>query len=369
MKVICDRAALLEALGLVGGVIVARTPKPQLTCVHLAADNASGGLTLAATDLEVAVKVTTPQVEIQEEGESLIPADKLSQIVRESVDPTIAISVEQDTAVITGRDSKFKVFGYAAGEFPEIPNFSGEADFEVSAGELNKMINQTAFASARETSRYAINGVLMEREGNKLAIVATDSRRLAVARGACKSTQEGVHSAIVPTKALNLLHRVLDEPDQIVRVKVADNQIIFATESAMVSSRLVEGNFPPYKDVVPKDNDKKAKLSTDQLSSAVRRAALLTNEESKGVRFAFSPGNLTLSSRAPEMGEAEVQVDVPHYEGDPIEIGFNPQFLLDALKVVEADEVQLDFKAPNKPGVLRTGNDYMYVIMPVNLRA
>jgi DNA polymerase-3 subunit beta len=130
----------------------------------------------------------------------------------------------------------------------------------------------------------------------------------------------------------------------------------------------VDGNFPPYKDVVPKDGDKKASVSTDLFISGVRRAALLTNEESKGVRMAFAPGGLTLRSRAPEMGEAEINVDLAEYAGEPLEIGFNPGYLLDALKVVDENQVQLEFNAPNKPGVLRTGPNFLYVIMPVNLQ-
>lgn len=366
MKVICDRGALVESLNLVGGVIVSRTPKPALTCVKLTAQE--GGLTLLATDLEVAVRITTPRVEVQEAGEALIPADKLSQIVRESIDSTLTLSIEGDVAHITGQDSRFKVFGQPPADFPPLPDFTGDADFEISAADLHRLIAMTIFATARENSRYAINGVLVEREGNKLVVVATDGHRLAMARGSCKAATSETRAAIVPTKALNLLLRLFDDAEQTVKVKIVDNQILFATDEAMLSSNLVEGNFPPYKDVIPKDGDKKATLDTDVFISAVRRAALLTNEESKGVRMAFGESGLKLSSRAPEMGEAEIDVEVPEYVGDPIEIGFNPTYLLDALKVLDENRVQLEFKAGNKPGILRTGPNFLYVVMPVNLQ-
>ena len=178
----------------------------------------------------------------------------------------------------------------------------------------------------------------------------------------------GLVSGSVPTKALNMILRTFDDADQTVRVKVADNQILFATDEALLTSNLVEGNFPPYKDVIPKDGDKKATLHTDSLASGVRRAGLLTNEESKGVRFAFSSDGLLLTSRAPEMGEAEVNVEMPKYDGDGVEIGFNPTYILDALKVVDSSEVSIDLKAGNKPGVIRTGPDFLYVVMPVNLQ-
>ena len=365
MKVISDRGALVELLNLVGGVIVARTPKPVLTCVKLTA--AESSLTVSATDLEVSVRVHTARVEVQKAGEATIPADKLSQIVRESVDPTLTLTVTQDVAEIRGQDSRFKLNGYPSSEFPPVPDFTGEPDFQVSAGDLHRLISQTIFATARENSRYAINGVLLEREGNKLSVVATDGRRLAMAKGSCKAAKGDNRSAIVPTKALNMILRLFTDPEKSVKVRVADNQILFATDDAVLASNLVEGNFPPYKDVIPRDGDKKATIGTDLLASATRRAALLTNEESKGVRLAFKAEGLTLSSQAPEMGEAEINVALAGYTGDPIEIGFNPQFILDALKVADAEQVTFEFKAPNKPGVIRTGSDFLYVIMPVNL--
>lgn len=366
MKVICDRGALVETLNLAGAVVVSRTPKRVLTCVKLTA--ADDRLTIEATDMEVSLSVSTPRVEVAEAGEALIPADKLSQIVKESTDPTLTIETDADSAHIRGEDSHFKVFMHNVSEFPGLPAFEGEPDFVISTRELGQLIHQTIYATARENSRYAINGVLVERKGKKIAVVATDGHRLALARGDCQSSAAEGGDVIVPTKALNMLQRLLGDEEQAVRVKIAENQALFSTEGATLASTLVEGNFPPYSDVIPKDGDRKATLSTDLFISAVRRAALLTNEESKGVRLAFSKDGLKLSSRAPEMGEAEINVDCPDYQGEPIEIGFNPAYVLDALKVVDADQITLEMKAPNKPGVLRTGPNFTYVVMPVNLQ-
>ena len=365
MKVICDRGALVEALGLAQSVVISRTPKPVLTCVKLSADD--GTLTLAATDLEAAVHLTVNQVEVQEAGESLIPADKLSSIVRESADPSLTIETDGDAAHVRGADSHYKIFSYPVAEFPPVKPFTEDGDFEISAANLVDLVSKTLFATARENSRYAINGVLMERDGKKLTFVATDGRRLAMAKGSVSGGAAGEQGVIVPTKALNLLVRLLDDPSEMVKVKIAENQAMFATELATLTTNLVEGNFPPYKDVIPKEHDKKAVFATDALASGVRRAALLTNEESKGVRMAFSADQLVLSSRAPEMGEAEVTVPVESYTGDDVEIGFNPAFVIDVLKVVDADQVSIEMKAPNKPGTLRTGSDFLYVVMPISL--
>ncbi|MFI4859828.1 MAG: DNA polymerase III subunit beta [Phycisphaerales bacterium JB063] len=366
MKVICDRGALVESLNLVGGVVVSRTPKPVLTCVKLSAKD--DALTLTATDTEVSIHLSTPRVEVSESGEALIPADKLQQIVRESTDPTLTITTKDDQTQIVGQDSRFKLLGYPAKDFPDAPAFPEDPDFEVSAADLHRLIAMTIFATARENSRYAINGVLLERHNKDLTVVATDGHRLALAKGKCKSLLDTDRSAIIPTKALNLLLRLFDDAEQTVKVKVQDSQILFATDEAVLACNLVEGNFPPYKDVIPKDGDKKATIPTDVFISAVRRAGLLTNEESKGVRMSFDNGKLVITSRAPEMGEAEIKVDLPEYTGDAIEVGFNPAYLLDALKVVDENQVHLDMKATNKPGVLRTGPNFLYVVMPVNLQ-
>lgn len=366
MKVICDRGALAEALNLAGGVVVSRTPKPVLTCVKLTAGD--GVLTLAATDLEIALHRRIEQVEVSEDGEALIPADRLSAIVRESADPTLTLETDADAAHVRGADSHYKIFGYPAADFPPVKPFTGDADYQISAGNLVDLISKTLFATARENSRYAINGVLMERDGRKLTMVATDGRRLALARGSVGGDGEAAPSnVIVPTKALHLLERLLDDPSEDVNVRIADNQAMFATESTTLTTNLVEGNFPPYQDVVPKDQDKKATFATDTLASGVRRAALLTNEESKGVRMSFTDEQLVLSSRAPEMGEATVNVPVEGYQGEAIEIGFNPQFVTDVLKVVDSDQVTIEMKAPNKPGTLKAGSDFTYVVMPISL--
>ncbi|MEQ9453918.1 MAG: DNA polymerase III subunit beta [Phycisphaeraceae bacterium] len=367
MKVICDRGALVEALNTVSGVVLSRTPKPVLRCVKLTAEASPPMLTLVGTDTEVTVTLKTERIEVAEAGEALIPADKLGQIVRESIDPTIEIATDEESAVITGKDSRFKVFGYPVADFAAVPVFKGDADFEIGASDLHRLIAMTIFATARENSRYAINGVLLERTGNKLSVVATDGHRLALAKGSCKGGSGETRSAIVPTKALNLLLKLFDDPEQTVRCRIADNQIFFATDQAVLVSNLVEGNFPPYQDVIPKDGDKKAEVSTDVLVSAVRRAALLTNEESKGVRMAFDESGLTLTSRAPEMGEAEIKSELSSYSGEPVEIGFNPAYILDALKVVDSEKVTLELKAANKPGVMKTESHFLYVVMPVSL--
>ncbi|MHC4219737.1 MAG: DNA polymerase III subunit beta [Planctomycetota bacterium] len=374
MKVICDRAALVEALNTAGGIVASRTPTPVLKCLKLTAAKASG-LLLTATDLEVGLRLGVEQVEVAEEGEAAIPADKLIQIARACDDPTLTLETDDHTVHIRGADSHFKVFGFDPAEFPQVRDFTdAQVDCEVDAGILHTLIARTLFAAAVEHSRYAINGVLFQRTGNKLRLVATDGRRLAMTTGESKGG-EGERKCIVPTKALKLVTKLVDDPAAPVRLAIDENQILMAFgdaeapgETAVLSSNLVEGAFPPFEDVVPKEQDKKVSFDATTLFSAIRRAALLTNEESKGVRLSFADDKLTLTSRAPEMGEATVEVKLDDYQGDPLEIGFNPNFITDALNVVDGGTVVVELKSPTKPGVLKTGSDFTYVIMPVNLQ-
>jgi len=200
--------------------------------------------------------------------------------------------------------------------------------------------------------------------------VSTDGRRLAQANGDISSgdklPKDGVR-AIVPAKALTLIDKLIDDPEAAVALQIRENQIIFHTADATLTSNLVEGQFPPYEDVIPKDTDRKMMAGTADFLSAVRRAALLTTEESKGVRLAFGKSGLKLTSRSPESGEAEVNFPCK-FEGGDVEIGFNPQFLTEALRVVDSDEISLEMTAANRPGLLKGGANFIYVIMPVNLQ-
>ncbi|MBM4108909.1 MAG: DNA polymerase III subunit beta [Phycisphaerae bacterium] len=401
MKVVCDRSALLDAINAVAGAVPARTPRVALTCIKLAATRTgpAGALTLSATDAELAIKVTLAQVDVASPGEALVPADKLRQIVSaEESEPTLTLDVQQDICHIRGVDAHFKVFCQPVADFPPIPDFASvvsgsggvhtRAQFTQSAGALNDLVAKTLFAAARENSRYAINGVLIRREGKRIEFVATDGRRLAL----CRATVPGPAdrdakpvTCIVPAKALNTLARLSKDPEEAVHVAITDAQVFFAFVSpgekdasrprAVLASTLVEGAFPPYEDVIPKDQDKKITFDRDTLNYAVRRAAILTNEESRGVKLAFKGAakRLEISSRAQETGEANITADLAAYEGADIEIGFNPHFLTDALKVLAETEVIMELKAPSAPALIKTGpksagSDFVYVVMPVTLQ-
>lgn len=364
MKVIAQTAALQEALTLTGSIVATRTPKPVLQCVKLVAAN--GVLTLMATDLEAGCRYHVTAVQVEEEGEALVPADRLNGIVRESDEQSLTIETEKETCHIRGAGSHFKIFGYDPAEYPAVADFEGAGDFEIPAATLAAMIGKTLFATSKTHSHYAISGVLWEASGKKLQMVATDGHRLAQAKGATKKSAAREISAIVPAKLMSLVQRIATGAEEVLDVKVQENQILIRTARAVLVSSLVQGNFPKYTDVIPKESNRKATIETGRFEHRLRQAALLTNEESKGVRLSFAASQVTLTSRAPETGEAEVTCPVA-LDGEPIEIAFNPTFLVDAMRVVDSAEVTLEMNASNKPAVLRAGSDFLYVLMPVDL--
>jgi DNA polymerase-3 subunit beta len=365
MKLRFNREEAAEALSAVCAVAAVRTPKEILKCVRL--EVLPDALLLSATDLELGLRVAVTQVEVDEPGDTLVVADTLGKIVRECTDEIMVVETTANELHLRGAGSHFQIITQAPADFPPVPTMEGEPDFTVENGLLRRMIEWTVFASARESTRYAINGVLWEVSAKELVLAATDGRRLSVARGkpaSCRS--KSVPSAIVPGKAMSLFNRLPADPEASVAVKVTSNQLLLRVGRAIISTNLVEGHFPKYQDVIPADCDRTVELNTAEFLSALKRAALLTNEESKGVRLAFSDGVLTLSSRAPEQGEATVSIPV-EYKGEPMAIGFNPVFLMDVLRVTHTETLTFAFKEPNRPGMVRLDDGFIHVVMPVNL--
>ena len=368
MKVSFNRAALSEALGLVVSVVPSRTPKPILRCVRIV--GLEKGAMICATNLEVGLSCSISQVEVEQQGEVVVEAERLLAIVRESTDDVLVLSVADSSCEIRGADSLFTLYTQDPKQYPKVPSFeTGDAELEVALDVLQGGIAQCLFATAKESSRYAINGVLWEVKGKKMLLVATDGRRLARCRidlRAAPSESAAQHKMIVPARTMSLLEKIAAHDKDVVAVKLVDNQVLLACGDVLISSNLVEGNFPKYEDIIPKDYDKKIALPTAPTLSAVRRAALLTSEESKGVKLAITRDSLVFSCSSPEMGAAEINMPIT-YKGEPIEIGFNPQFLVDALRVIQAPEFELELGQADRPGVLKSGADFLYVLMPINL--
>lgn len=366
MRLRVNRQELAEALSLVTGVVAVRTPKPILQCVKIDAE--ADHVLLACTDLELGLRYAVTQVEVEKKGQALVSADTFTRIVKESADEVLLIDSADGKFHVRGADSHFQINESALEDFPPVSEMEGKPHFTVTADRFRRMTEWTLFACARESTRYAINGVLFD-VGDRLTLVATDGRRLSRAAGDIqRAGKAAVPQAIVQPKALALLNKFSMEADEPVGVQINDNRMVIRAARATISTSLVEGHFPKYQDVIPQDCDKSIELDTAAFLSALRRAALLTNEESKGVRLSFSEEGLTLSSRAPEQGEATINVQLS-YRGEPIDIGFNPHFLIEALKVVRESTVMFRCSSGQRPGLLEADSDreFIYVIMPVSL--
>jgi len=367
MKFTCNRAALHEALQIASSIVPARTPKPILQCAQIKADKKAQTVAVMATDNEISVQYTIPQVQVDVEGTAVLPADRLTAILHESGDETLALEQTDSTCQILGRDCKFRVFGHDPDDYPVLAPFPEKPTLTMQAGILKRMIHRSSFAAARENTRYAINGVLWEQHGKKLRMVATDGRRLAKVEGTPSSVADDTeHTTIVPAKTMQVIERILHDPEEKVQIGLLDAQVAIQTSAVRVMSSLVQGRFPKYSDVIPDSDGQKIQVNTEQFLSAVRRAALLTNEQSKGVLLSFTKDQLCLTSSTPEAGEAEVRVPV-EYKGGEFKIGFNPQYLLEMLRVVTEPEVVCELIDESKPGVIKAGKDFLYVLMPVTV--
>ena len=387
MKLTCERAALQEAVSLAGVLASARSAKPILQNIKLEAKG--GYLDVLATDLEVGIRYRVENLEIEEEGETAVNAARLLAIVRESQDDKLLIEVTDKTFVIKGSDSEFDLPTDEAGDFPVIPDFEEKGQVKIGRGELADMVNKTSFAAASESTRYALNGVHVVFGTHKMEMVATDGRRLAYSKCKAAGAESEMGAVIIPTKALLQFLRLpsgKDAGEEVAEgeegkkptkkskksggegalISVKDNQVRLQCGAGLVVSQLVEGQFPPYQEVIPKDSNKKATLQREAFLSAVRRAALLTTEEARSVKLSFAGSKVTLKSQAPEAGTATVELGVK-YEGEGIEIAFNPTFLTEALRMMADDEVTMEMSEPSRPAVIRGEGDYLYVVMPINV--
>lgn len=370
MKVIVDREALEEVVGLASLAVASRTPKPILQGIKIAASR--GVLSVESSRIELSARVQTEKVDLISPGEAVAECQKFFSICRESSDPTLTIESDKDgNVLIADSDSRYKLFGYPPGDFPSVqPEGDVDAFFTLTGSQMKTLIERTRFCTANENSRYAINGILIEVDGRgRVNFVATDGRRLSVATDLAEARQRSGR-CIVPSASASALLRFIKDPADRVEVRFSGAFASFGVgpeeRRSMLWTSLVEGNFPPYLDVIPTDLDRKAVFDSDALVSAVSRAALLTNEESKGVAFDFAGGHLTITSRAPEMGESEIKCPIQEWHGDNVKVAFNPKFILDAIRALGAEKVAMEVKGPNKPCKI-TGDGFTCVAMPVAL--
>jgi DNA polymerase-3 subunit beta len=367
MKLSISRDTFLAALQVVGRAVSSRSTLPSLSGVKLTAT--SDELTLAATDTELGLTMNVAEVAVETEGTLLLPGRLLGDVVRSlpSGEVSLALRSEQRDVELTAGGARFHLRTLPAEDFPRLPESTGEVA-KLPAGPLAETIDRVARAASRDEVRPILTGVLVQAEGTTLTMVATDSYRLSVKHTELDQALPDSIEANVPARALRELARIVaqEEPDD-VSISLARNQAVFQAGSVVLFSRLIEGQFPSWRQLVPESFEHEVRLPREELLEVARRISQLAQRNAP-LRFAFAEGELTLAAETPEVGDASEALPAP-YSGEPLEIAFNPQFLIEGLESVDGDELAIKLSSPLRPGLLQPvgREDFSYLVMPIRL--
>jgi DNA polymerase-3 subunit beta len=368
MKFTITREKLHEGLQAVAASVPSKTTLPVLA--NILVEASKDGLKLSGTDLDISVSTTIP-ASVDQEGATTLPARKLVEIVKELPNAAIRMtsSGEQRASIECGK-SKFKLLGLSRDEFPAFPTVKFEGGWKVAAKDLQKLIGHVAFAASTEESRPILNGVLWELRSDRMRMVATNGHRLA--RMDVPTTGQGGGQAdlIIPPKALEQIRRLFGGDEEI-EIAKSDNHLGFRSTTTQVYTRLIEGPYPNYEQVIPRENDKSLTADKAALAAALRRMSIVASDQTHRIRMAFTNGACKLSVQTPDLGEAQEELSVA-YEGDSLEIGFNAAYMLEILKYMPTDEVRMTFKAPERAATCEpVGWDdpasFMTLVMPLRL--
>ncbi len=372
MQFSLSRQVLLKELNLLQGVVEKKNTIPILSNVFIETTGESL-INLVATDLDVSLQ-TECTADVTHPGLIVLQARKLFDIVRNLPDSDINfIKEDNDRVRIVCGSSEFKIVGQAKEHFPSTPR-SDEAGLILPSTILHNLISRTIYAITQEESRYALNGSLLLLSDDKLQMVATDGHRLSLASATLEQastfTQAEPLKVIIPRKALSELLKLTSGSDEMVEFARDENHLFFKVGHRRLTSRMLAGQFPNYELVLPKNNDKVVPLNADKITQAIRRAALMADERSHGVKFELNKGKLNITSQSADVGEAREVIPID-YTGEKLGIGFNAQYLLDFLNVVGTEEIAFEFKDDQSPALMRppaeASYDFRYVVMPMRL--
>lgn len=367
MKVACDRNVLLGGVQTVARAVSSRTTLPVLT--NLLIDAADNQLRLVATDLEIGMSATV-HAEIQKAGAVTLPARILLEVISNLPEALVTIEVDDaSTAKITCARSDYAIRGLPAEEFPALPEVDEGAKFTIKQDVLKRVIEQTSFAASADETRPILTGALFVLTPDHLHVVATDTHRLALTEAQGDVQAEEECRVIVPVRALSELERILDEDaEEDVSAGIGATHVKFELPQATLWSRLIEGQFPNYEKVIPSSWDKKLTVDRGTLQDALRRVIIVAREDANRVIFRTEDDILSLNADSQDVGSAHEETPV-QLEGEPIEIAFNGRYLLQALEVLDSEQVQIELTGALNPGVIRPVDEsgYVYVLMPMQI--
>ncbi|TPH13232.1 DNA polymerase III subunit beta [Litorilituus lipolyticus] len=367
MKFSLNRELLLKPLLLVSGAVERKSTLPILG--NILFDISGQSLTLTATDLELEM---VSYAEINNEGTDgkiTIPARKLLDICKSLPDSaTITFSTEGESVMLASGRSRYSLSTLAASDFPNIEEWKGDVEFKLMKSELLRLIESTHFSMANQDVRYYLNGMSIECEGNEIRSVATDGHRLAICKIVNESLALPARQVIVPRKGILEIIRLLNPVDEEVQVFLGSNHVRIVDTEFSFTSKLVDGRFPDYRRVLPRNGDKVFETNKDQLKQVLSRASILSNEKFKGVRLNFSNSLLKITANNPEQEQAEEELEI-NFPYDDLEIGFNVSYVLDVLNAVKDEEVKFTLADANSSVVIEGANsgEALYVVMPMRL--
>lgn len=368
MRFTISREKLQEGLAAVAASIPTKTTLPVLA--NILVETTEKGIRLSGTDLDIAVS-TEVVADIETPGAITIPAKKLTEIARELPPSPVKIAAagEQRITLDCGR-AHFKILGLPRDEFPSFPTVRFNESWRIRSGDLQKLIGHTSFAVSTEESRPILNGVLWELKSESMRMVATNGHRLAKMEVPIKSSGAPAADLIVPPKALEQVRRLFP-PDEELEIARGDNHLGFRSPFTAVYTRLIEGPYPNYDQVIPKDNDRIAIADKVALISALKRMSVIASDQTHRIRLSFNSGILRFSVQTPDLGEATDELAV-RFTGDQLDIGFNASYLLEILRYIPTEEVKFTFKAPERAATMEPEgwNDsatYLCLVMPLRL--
>lgn len=367
MKFTISRENFLQPLQLVSGAVERRHTLPILSNVLVKVSDNS--LWLTGTDLEVELISSVTLTGECEDGEITVPAKKLFDIIRSLGDESeVKFQIDGSKAILRSGRSRYTLSTLSANDYPNLEDWEGEVEFEVSQANLKHLIDSVHFSMAQQDVRYYLNGMSLETEEHIIRTVATDGHRLALCRMHYEAASLPVRQVIIPRKGVLEISRLIEADDKLLKVQIGSNHIRIFSNDFIFTSKLVDGRFPDYRRVLPKDGDKVIESSKDLLKNAFSRASILSNEKFKGVRLNLSDNELKITANNPEQEEAEEIVDIDYRSGD-LEIGFNVAYLIDVFNALNSESVKVSLSDANSSALIEDSNDdsALYVIMPMRL--
>lgn len=364
MKIKCIRNELLAACTLTSTATATRSPKPILSNIKVISGESS--LTLMATDLEIGIRYELPGVEILRPGSAIWPVTHLVRVLREVTDDEVTIDSTPDGSTIRTSTGTFTLLAGDPTEFPDVQPVDTQAGYhEIDAKILKTMIRRVAFAAdKKEGARWAVTGILWETEGDVSRMVATDTRRLAKMESSAVfySVEPGL-KPLIPQKAILLLDKSIEEGP--VKVSFTSKDATFQTGNVQITTRLVEGKFPPYRDIIPKKFEVKLSLDTARFLTCVRQASIMVDDEIRRLDCTFEAGKLTVRAKGAKVGSSDVTMALPDYTGKTIEISFDPGYLIDMLRAIDGEPtLTVEMVDGKRPAIFSLG-DYLYLVMPL----